>query len=101
MGTAKLRITRMESLYADYLPKVPLSGLPSETIPGTYRVPTHLEGVDTYVFPPGRLPISPQFVPREDSASDTDGYTWSGSAVTTPAQKARPVMNCGFSMRRT
>lgn len=73
----ELRITRMESLYADYpYRKVPLSGLPSETIPGTlYRVyqPT-LEIVDTYVFPPGRLPISPQFVPREDSASDTDGY---------------------------
>ena len=67
----------METLYADYpYRKVPLSGLPSETIPGTlYRVyqPT-LEIVDTYVFPPGRLPISPQFVPREDSASDTDGY---------------------------
>lgn len=84
----ELRVERMEQLYAEYpYRRMPLSELPTTTIPGTlYRVhqPT-LEIVDTYVFPPGRLPISPQFVPRTDSQSDTDGYiiTWVCSDDTT------------------
>ena len=77
----ELRLDRLEELYADYpYRRFDIADLPRETLPGVlFRVyqPT-MEIEDKYAFPNGRLPISPQFVPREGSASDTDGYivTW-------------------------
>ena len=72
-----LRLSRLEELYADYpYRRTEIADLPTETLPGVlFRVyqPT-MEIADKYTFPAGRLPISPQFVPRKDSESDTDGY---------------------------
>lgn len=73
----ELRLSRLEELYADYpYRRFELDDLPTETVPGSlYRIyhPT-MEIVDTYIFPSGRLPVSPQFVPRTGSQTDTDGY---------------------------
>ena len=73
----ELRLSHIEDLYADYpYRRTELSDLPTETQPGSiFRVyqPT-LEIEDRYIFPDGRVPISPQFVPREGSENDTDGY---------------------------
>lgn len=73
----ELRLERLEDLYADYpYRRTDIADLPRETLPGVlFRVyqPT-MEIEDRYAFPNGRLPISPQFVPRDGSESDTDGY---------------------------
>ena len=73
----ELRIERVEALYADYPYRTrAIADMPEQTIPGSiFRVdnPT-LSLKDQYIFPSGRLPVTPQFVPREGSASDTDGY---------------------------
>jgi hypothetical protein len=72
-----LRLTRVEELYGDYpYRRRAITDLPEATEPGSiFRVysPT-MEIQDRYVFPNGRIPISPQFVPRTGSVSDTDGY---------------------------
>jgi carotenoid cleavage dioxygenase-like enzyme len=72
-----LRLTHLEDLYADYpYRRTDLSDLPTETKPGSiFRIyqPT-MEIEDSYIFPNGRVAVSPQFIPREGSSSDTDGY---------------------------
>jgi len=73
----ELRLAELDALYEDYpYRRVEIEDLPEETRPGSiYRVyhPT-MEIEDRYLFPAGRLPFSPQFVPREGSEHDTDGY---------------------------
>jgi carotenoid cleavage dioxygenase-like enzyme len=73
----ELRLERLEELYADYpYRRRAIADMPEETHPGSiFRVyhPT-MEIRDRYLFPAGRVAVSPQFVPRTGSTSDTDGY---------------------------
>ena len=47
------------------------TGMPSSL----FRVETESMAIaDSYEFPPGFIGISPQFIPRKDSTSSTDGY---------------------------
>lgn len=68
---------RAVELYRDYphrqvsIDQLPLDGKP----PNLFRLDVRaMEIADGYMFPPGRMPSSPQFVPREKSGDDTDGY---------------------------
>ncbi len=73
----ELRLAELDELYADYpYRQTAIEDLPEDTRPASiFRVyqPT-MEIEDRYLFPAGRLASSPQFVPRQDSAHDTDGY---------------------------
>ena len=73
----ELRLRELDELYADYpYRRTAIEDLPNETLPASICRIYHptLEIEDRYLFPNGRLPFSPQFVPRTDSAHDTDGY---------------------------
>jgi len=73
----ELRLQHIEELYADYpYRRRSIADMPEDTRPSSiFRVyhPT-MEIRDRYLFPAGRFAVSPQFVPREGSSSDTDGY---------------------------
>jgi carotenoid cleavage dioxygenase-like enzyme len=73
----ELRLKDLDELYANYPYRhTKIEDMPSETRPGSiYRVDhTTLDIKDRYLFPDGRLPFSPQFVPRQNATDDTDGY---------------------------
>jgi carotenoid cleavage dioxygenase-like enzyme len=73
----ELVTNRLIDLYRDY----PYRTVPVDQLPTTERNPalfrtntTNLQIEDGYKFPAGRIPTSPQFVPRKNSLADTDGY---------------------------
>jgi carotenoid cleavage dioxygenase-like enzyme len=71
------RISRMDALYGSYrYRRVSLADLPSAPLPARlFRVDAGtLEIRDTYAFPPGRVCLSPQHLPREGATDDLDGY---------------------------
>ena len=72
-----LHLQRIEDLYADYpYRRVPLESLPTGGKPANLiRLdPQNLQIVDYFTFPNGRVGLSPQFVPREGSTTEGDGY---------------------------
>lgn len=55
---------------------LPVTDLPREAVPAAvFRLdPQEMDIADGYVFPRGRLGLSPQFLPRDGSVGPTDGY---------------------------
>jgi carotenoid cleavage dioxygenase-like enzyme len=71
----ELRLERIESLYADHpYREVALADLPAAR-PSITRIDAATGEVgDHFEMPPGRVCLSPIFVPREGSTGDDDGY---------------------------
>ncbi len=73
----ELRVKRIQDAYLDHpYREVAIEDIPAEGVnPSIVRVRTETLTIeDSYTFPDGRLASSPQFVPREGSTGQSDGY---------------------------